>query len=242
MSLFQTERLACPKCAHDNEVDVIYSINADRRDSLRTGILDGSFQRIVCEGCGEAFRLEPELSYLDVARKQWILACPASKLELWPELEADAARTFDHAYGPQAAPLAREVGAGLKVRAVFGWAALREKLLCAERGLDDVALELLKIAILSTSQSPPLEDDVELRLFDIEGDEIVLAWIYAGTERPVETLRVSRELYEEISADEAAWAEVRKQLTAGAYVDMNRLLVEPATLEEAATPGETGPA
>lgn len=234
MSLFQTEKVSCPKCGHEVEFDVIYSVNADRRTDLRDGILDGSFQRAACPGCEHAFRLAPELSYLDVGRAQWILVCPAGKIEHWQELEAQARATFDRAYGPQAAPLAREIGAGLRVRVVFGWAALREKLLVAELQLDDVSLELLKLAILRTTESLNLDDDVELRLLTQEGDELVLAWIHAASERLVETLRVPRSLYDEVTGDAAAWKAVRDELTSGSYVDMNRLLTEPAAPDVAA--------
>jgi hypothetical protein len=66
-------------------------------------------------------------------------------------------------------------------------------------------------------------------LLDVEGEEVVLAWIRGAAEELVETLRLPRALYEEIAADRGAWNELRAEVSAGPFVDVNRLLMaEPA--------------
>src|SRR5262249_36917688 len=127
MSLFLTQTIACPACKQSVEFDVNYSINADRRPDFREAILDGSFQVEECEHCGKAFRLEPQLSYIDLARRQWVLVHPGPRRTDWPQLEEDAKATYDLAYGPQAPASARAIGSALVPRVAFGWAALREK-------------------------------------------------------------------------------------------------------------------
>lgn len=225
MSLFQTEKLACPGCGKPVEFHVNYSVNADRRPDFRDAILDGSFQREECGSCGKAFRLEPEMTYIDVKRGQWILVRPASRRAEWQQLEADAASTFELAYGAPASPQARAIGKSLAARVTFGWAALREKLVCGEAGLDDATLELLKISLVRGLDDVPLADDTELRLVRAESAELVLAWIRFVDEVAVEPLRVPRSLYDEIAAAKDAWKPLREQLTAGPYVDVTRLLV-----------------
>ena len=97
--------------------------------------------------------------------------------------------------------------------------------MAADHHLDDVTLELVKLAIVRTSKTSPLSNENELRLLDVEGDKLVLAWIRAQTEQVVEALKVPRKLYDDIAADEQGWHALREELSAGLFVDMNRLLV-----------------
>src|SRR5947209_8272330 len=135
MSRFESLSFPCPKCENPVEFGVVASVNADRRPDFRASILDGSFQRGTCGKCSHRFRIQPEMTYLDAGRKQWILVKPAEEVANWITLERTALETFDLAYGPQAGGLAQEIGRGLQPRIVFGWAALREKILCPEHGL-----------------------------------------------------------------------------------------------------------
>jgi hypothetical protein len=231
MSMFQSEKVSCPSCGNAVDFTVVYSVNADRRPDLREAIIDSSFQRQDCPECGKTFRLEPEMTYIHVAGKQWILCQPFSKIVAWNELEEQARSTFALAYGPTVSQGAQAIGRDLQVRITFGWAALREKLVCAQRGLDDVTLDLLKFALLRDLDDSPLADDTELRLVDIKEDQIVLAWIQAATEQFVETMEIPRELYDDIAADQAGWQDLRSELSAGPFVDLRRLLVQPVQID-----------
>src|SRR3954471_7312048 len=129
MSLFTTAEVTCGACGNKHEVLRAASINADRREDLRQAILDGSFQLETCVSCGERMRLPAQVSYLDIGRGQWIIAEDTAGLETWREAEARAQGLFDSTFGRAAPPLARELGGGLAPRLVFGWPAMREKLL-----------------------------------------------------------------------------------------------------------------
>lgn len=228
MSLFVSQNLPCPSCGKSIEFAVNFSVNADRRPDFRAAIIDGSFQSEECGNCGTPFRLEPEMTYLDIGRGQWILVRPASKRQEWPMLEADARDAFDLAFGDAAPAPARAIGAGLTARVTFGWAALREKLLCREAGIDDATLEMLKLLLMRTMPETPLTADNELRFGGVQGDELHLAWIRFDDESVVETMVVPRGLYDDIDKSGEDWRGLREQLTAGTYVDVTRLLVEPA--------------
>jgi CpXC protein len=232
MSLFLPETVACPACGAPVEFAVVYSINADRRPDLRDGVLDGTFQEEICEKCDKVFRLEPEFSYLDVARKQWLLVQPAGKLAEWSELEQRAKASFDKSYGPGQAPAVQALGRTMQARVTFGWAAFREKLLAAECGLDDVVLELVKLAIIRGLDDSPLADDTELRLVDLGGNDLVLAWIKSANESAVEVLTAPRALYDEIVADTRSWKALRDELSKGTFVDLHRLLIAPAAVRK----------
>ena len=121
---------------------------------------------------------------------------------------------------------ARELGAGLKPRVVFGLAAFREKLLAKEHELDDVDLELLKIAILRNSPESPLSPTIELRFIEVTDEgNLAFAWLEAENERVVEMLQTPRDTYNEIAADHTDWQPLREELSAGPFVDMSRLMV-----------------
>jgi hypothetical protein len=224
MSMFNQATMPCPVCGTPRTFDLVASVNADRRPDLRAAIMDGSFQREKCDSCGRTFRTQPLMTYLDMARGQWILVQPGADVRQWKALQEKARSVFTVAYGPDAPPEAQEIGRDMKARVVFGWGALSEKLLCSEHGLDDVNLELLKMAVLKEVPEPPLKDQNDLRLVAVDGVELVLAWVSSEDEHVSNTLRVPRELYDDIAADNEDWKPLRDELSADPFVDFNRLI------------------
>ncbi len=230
MSLFQTATVACPSCSAMVPFDVVQSVNADRRPDLRDDILHNRFQRETCSECGHAFRLEPEMTYLDEGRKQWLLVQPAQNVARWIELEVQAQKSFEQAYGSRAPAIMQQLGKELSARVTFGWAALREKILAAASDLDDRVLEVVKIALVRGLDDSPISDTTELRLVEVQPQILVMAWIDAAKETAIEVLQVPRSLYDDVAAG-AGWKPLVEEVSAGAYVDMNRLLV-PTTAGE----------
>lgn len=231
MSIFHTVSLSCPHCAQAVAFEACDSVNADRRPDLRAAILDGSFQRMACPHCAKSFRAAPQLTYLDVGRGQWIAAFPPEAVDQWVELEAAATRAYDQAFGSGASVDAREIGQTLKPRVVFGWHGLTEKLVAAEAGLDDVTLELTKMALLRGLDDPPLPIGTQLRLLADVPDEQSLLLTTVPARPPVdadedsgaEELQVPRSLYDEIVAEADDWAALRGRVGAGLFVDVMRL-------------------
>jgi hypothetical protein len=170
-------------------------------------------------------RLTPHLSYLDLGRGQWILVEGGDKLEDWETAEAEARITFDRSFGPDAPPSARDLGAGLAPRIVFGWPALREKLVCQDLSLEDTVLELLKVAILRNVPDSPLADQTELRLSGETDGNLRFTWIETATEKPISGIEVPREIYDGVAGDEGSWAAIRAKLDGGLFVDFKRLLI-----------------
>jgi len=240
MSMFNQATMPCPVCGKPRTFDLAASVNADRRPDLRAAIMDGSFQREKCDSCGSTFRTQPLMTYLDMGRHQWILVQPGGDVRQWKALQEKARSVFAVAYGPDAPPEAQEMGREMKARVVFGWGALSEKLLCSEHGLDDVNLELLKMAVLKDVPDPPLTDQNDLRLVGVESAELVLAWVSSEDEHVSSTLRVPRGVYDEIAADNDAWKPLRDELSADPFVDFNRLITADPGAEDDVETG-TGP-
>lgn len=201
------------------------SVNADRRSDLRDEILEGSFQTVSCSACAHAFRLEPDFNYLDVGRGQWIAALPARNLRDHLEIATDKQAVFDLSYGSQAPAAAQSVGQGLQQRLVFGWPALREKLVLQEIGFDDVLWEVAKLDLLRSLPEAPLAEGVDLRLLGLRQDMLDLAWIRADSEKHLNDFQVSRALYDDIVAAPAPWAAVQALLGASMFVDIQKLFM-----------------
>jgi hypothetical protein len=87
--------------------------------------------------------LDKPLLYTDFKGGLWAQVHPRSELNAWRKGEEEVRHIFSSTFG-HAPPVAQEMGRQLKVRLVFGLEALREKVLCQQHGLDDIALELFK--------------------------------------------------------------------------------------------------
>lgn len=228
MSLFLHVTATCTACGKAAETDLAASVNADRRPDLRDAIVDGSFQALVCEGCGTAIRLPAHLTYIELDRGHWILVEDTDRLEQWYVAEKEATGLYDKAFGRLAPKVQRQMGEGVSARLVFGWTALREKLIAQQAGLDDGILEVLKIGILRNVPAPPLNDRTELRLVDVAGDGgLLMRWVNGLTEQGIADLPVPRALYDTLVENLAPWEALLADMRAGLFVDMNRLLIAP---------------
>jgi hypothetical protein len=227
MSIFHPANITCPKCGTSATVNRSGSVNADRRPDLREAILKGSFQATHCSKCGTLMRLPPHLVYLDIGRGSWIAVEPTTMLEQWPDVEQDVFEVYAHAFGDEASVAAREIGEDLLPRLVFGWAALREKLICQDLGLDDTTLELLKMAIMRDVDSPPVADETELRLVGGDTENLEFQWIAALSENPIAALSVPRDVYDGIVADPVPWDVARGTFESVFLVDLRRLIAGP---------------
>jgi hypothetical protein len=233
MSIFHSATMTCGKCGTQNEVERVASVNADRRPDLRVAILDGSFQATTCKKCGAQVRLPPHLTYLEIERNLWIAAEPATLLEQWPDAEVEVSKVYALAFGKNAPPSGQAFAAGLRTRLVFGWPAFREKLLCDEAGLDDVNLELLKMAIVGEVSGAPMADQTELRLTGADSENLELAWVVTLTEAVLSRLTVPRKAYDAIAAEPEAWELARAKFDDVFLVDMRRLIAGPDLAEAA---------
>lgn len=236
MSIFRPATQKCPNCEAENTFDYFHSVNADRRPDLRDEILSGEFMRVTCTECETRFRFDPDLNYLDSGNKAWVMARPMNMLINWDVEEAAASASFQEAYGSGAPAAAREIGDELIPRVTFGWAGFREKIEISLNGLDDVVVEQMKLTIIQTKPDNPIRPGVELRLVGVYEDIMTFAWITADTNESLQIFEARRELYDAIATDESDdWGELRADLSAGFFVDTQRLFIVPEAADEAAS-------
>jgi hypothetical protein len=231
MSLFHAAMIECPSCGTEAEIERSSSVNADLRPDLRAEILDGSFQSHICIKCGAQLRLPPHLTVMELSKSLWVAVEPASLLNDWQATEDEIWNVYDRAFGEKAPASAREIAAGIKPRLVFGWPALRETLLCPDLGLDDITLELVKIAILRNVDEPPMADETELRLVGADAETLNFVWFASISESRLAELAVPRAIYDNIAADPAPWAALRENFTNVFFVDLRRLVAGPEPVD-----------
>ena len=222
MSIFRSVEIPCPDCATPVEFELVASVAADRRPDLRAAILDGSFQRGTCPGCGLAFRIDPEFSYVDIPRGQYIGVWPSAERARWRECAARTQQVFDDTLGARATPEAQEIGRRLDPRAVFGWPALVEKILAQEAGIADRTLEVAKAAVLRSGDELELPGEQEYRLVDLGADDLVFAWVDSADGSFGDAARVPRSLIAEIEAAPERWQALRDSVGEGLVVDFQR--------------------
>lgn len=237
MSLFSTTQLACPKCEQETRFAEVGSINADRRPDLRQGIIDGTLQNIVCTHCKETFVLQPDLNYMDAARGQWIAAYPAYRVLDHLEAADEMTELFEKSFGEKAGKAEQELGKSLVGRVVFGWPAMREKLLIRELELDEVAVELMKLDFLRDGANVPFGAQPELRLVSVEETTMVFCWFGEGVVDSQRILELEVDRYQDITANIDDWKAIVDQLTDSPFVDMKKLYLGAGRQAETAESG-----
>ena len=226
MSIFVSRNIACPACGAAVPFEMVHSVNADRRPDLRLAILARRFQRQECPACGKSFRLDPEFNYLDMGRGQWIAAAPVSALAEWQQRESDASTLFARAYGEDAPDSVRALAARVRPRLTFGWPALREKLLIAAHGLDDVAVEACKATAMRGSDELPFSAASDLRLLVAQKDRLVFAWQDNADAELGDWMAMPRALHDEVVADhDRRWPSFKSGFDGALFVDLARDLL-----------------
>lgn len=120
--------ITCPHCQAETDHKVLDHINIDRNPELRAKVQDLSCFRVQCPNCGETVLAVHPCLYHDMANQFMVW--------LWPEEGEAPHAQFD--------PLA-----GYTLRRVDSLNAFREKINVLECGLDDCAVEIMKLLLFT---------------------------------------------------------------------------------------------
>lgn len=171
MSTWDDHDVRCPFCAASMTVTVATSVHVTRVPEVRERALRGELHRFTCQTCTESFEVRLALLYTDLERGHWVEVHPTEHITRWPELAAACTRRFDHVYR-HGSPLMRAAREP-RVRIVFGYEELRDKLVAWDAGFDDAALETTKLLAIRRDVSILGFGD-RLLASQLEGDRIVI--------------------------------------------------------------------
>jgi len=113
-----------------------------------------------------------------------------------------------------APPMVREWGKGLELRAVFGLAALREKVLLSDAGIDDAWVEALKLDLMRSGRFGPLHPNNRPRVTQVDDKHLVFG-----------NIKVQRTVVDDMMNEPVAWVRAHSSVMGGPYVDVGRLLI-----------------
>lgn len=130
----------CPKCHHSTEWEIWPMIDASTDPKLRDQILDGSLFAWTCSNCGEQIGVLNNLIYKD----------PKNQFAIMMERDAnkDVSVTAEMNLS----------GEYQSLRVVNSFLNLCERIICFENGLDDRALELYKVLLLSSDENANVDN------------------------------------------------------------------------------------
>ncbi len=134
MSSKHKEKFTCPKCKAKGEFEMWDTINVDLNPEMREAIFSEEAFKYKCPECGSEITVAYDFIYHDMTHKFMIM------FEFF-EPDDYICDSFD-------VPDIFETLKGYTYRQVKGLRELKEKILILEKGLNDVAIERMKHAIL----------------------------------------------------------------------------------------------
>jgi predicted nucleic-acid-binding Zn-ribbon protein len=221
VSVFRPVPLQCPVCGAAQTVTLAVSLNGPRVPEILDEIRCGSFHHITCPECAADYYADGPLIYIDFERKRWIGEFPHAWECSWATLEQQPLASFRRAMIDMAPPFLRDESAGFTIRTVFGLDALAEKIAVLDAGLDDRAIEIVKLAALLRTTTP-LHPSQRPRFVRRDEDAILLR--LGGDDRD-DVLRVPVDVIDEVVRD-TTWKLLTQELADAQYVDIGRLMVD----------------
>jgi hypothetical protein len=222
MSTWQHVTVRCPRCASDVSVRVADGVHITRVPHVREQILARTFHTFTCASCSSMFPVTKRLVYTDFDRDHWILVGLAGDEATWPASEAqlnkDITMAFDHG-----SPLVHWIANRIRSRVVFGYEALREKLVIWDAGIEDGVIECMKLRAIATD--PTLGAAGSQLVVDRIGDDgsIHFIWRERAAAAFVRELAVPASWLAETDRDHASLVARFAELFGSGYVSFRRL-------------------
>ncbi len=150
MSTFQSQVVPCASCGVAFQVHVLEGLHISRLPDQRRAILDERFHAFACPGCGDTTVVLTPAIYTDFDRSHYVAVEVDGD---WRDHRERHRQVFDQSflYGPG---IAEGLSRSLVCRLVFGYRALREKLLLWDGGFDDRVFEAMKAVCVGPARLP----------------------------------------------------------------------------------------
>lgn len=220
MSTLSPGVVVCHRCQARFDAQLWTGLHATRAPEVREAVLDGTFHRFECRGCGELVFVEPTMLYTDFDRRQWVAVLPEAGIRHRTALARLVEDGFHHNMEVACPPMVKAWAPSFVRRLVFGLPALRDKLLAWDAGLDDRVLELYKLQVLR--DQGVIRPDTRLWLDAVEPERLVFNRVEAQPAVSMELVRrygVERAGYDRIYAERQPYAVTTPALFSGIVVD-----------------------
>lgn len=171
--------VVCPMCGELAKAEIHTSVNPTINPKLRSKVLDGSLFSWTCPSCGYNARLTYPILYNDMKNRFMVYFIP--KIDRFQLCDKELEEKYSNVRN-------------LSKRIVPDFNSFKEKIFIFESGLDDMAVELTKVAI-SQTVSKKLDGvevvDGYLSMYDRESNTMGFTY-FTGEERSpyVQTARL----------------------------------------------------
>ena len=161
MSQQKTYSIRCPKCQHDQTVELYESINVQASPDLKKLLMANQLNAVTCEQCALTFRVDKPLLYHDPKRRFMIYQIPIQG----NAVEAGE-REFTESLGRLSSVIPKDIQAP-DVSLVFSRTEMVERIFLRDAGLNERIIEYIKYMIY-TRNSGKINPIRKALLFDAE--------------------------------------------------------------------------
>ncbi len=206
MSHMVNKNIVCPKCNETTAHNIYTSINAYTNPELRESVLDESLFKWQCSCCGHRARLTYPVLYNDMKHRFMVYLIP--RIERFQLADRELEEEFKNLKG-------------IKKRLAPDFNSFKEKVFIFESGLDDMAVEITKLAISETlAKKQNLESVTEgyLSMYDRESNAMGFTFFLGENKQPyVQSARL--EIYGKAMSIVKSFAEKDKKLSGFLKID-----------------------
>lgn len=179
MSNLESKVVVCSYCGELNKTEIYTSINPMQQPDIRNKVLSGDIFSFRCKKCGFVARLNYPLLYNDMKNRFMVYLIP--KIERFQLCDKSLEQKYSNL-------------TNINKRVVPDFNSFKEKIFIFESGLDDMAVELTKLAIAQTISKRldnVLVQEGYLSMYDRESNTMGFTYFIGEHKEPyVQTARL----------------------------------------------------
>jgi len=224
MSQKNAYNIRCPKCGHDQMVDLYESINVDLSPELKAQLLSNDLNTVACGGCGLKFRIDKPLLYNDPSHQVMIYLIPMAE---------DAFAEGEKQFADSLHKLNGIIPDGIDtpdVCLVFNRTELVERIFLFDAGLNERVVEYIKYMIYSNNMDriDPIRKNLLFDAEDSTEDNLCFVIQDVASKKLESVLQYERKTYDALSEmfDEDEQTATLFELFPGPYVSARALFLK----------------